>query len=97
MQLIQLLKSPVTVAVLAVFHDLAIVPLAAGDGFPWILYVFFWGKIHGAMPLKADLRRNISKNINIFIYLFIYIYMSTLCRKFKMLMGFIMILVFVFF
>ena len=46
MQLIQLLKSPVTVAVLAVFHDLAIVPLAAGDGFPWIgffVVVWFWG------------------------------------------------------
>ena len=48
MQLIQLLKSPVTVAVLAVFHDLAIVRRLKE-------FRFFWGEKTGAMP-KGDLK-----------------------------------------
>lgn len=56
MQLIQLLKSPVTVAVLAVFHDLAIVRRLKEFLFfvpPWMC-VFFLEKT-GAMP-KGDLK-----------------------------------------
>ena len=48
MQLIQLLKSPVTVAVLAVFHDLAIVRRLKE-------FRFFFGEKTGAMP-KGDLK-----------------------------------------
>ena len=54
MQLIQLLKSPVTVAVLAVFHDLAIVRRLKEFLFFVPLEVFFWEKT-GAMP-KGDLK-----------------------------------------
>ena len=55
MQLIQLLKSPVTVAVLAVFHDLAIVRRLKEFLFFVPLDVCFFGEKTGAMP-KGDLK-----------------------------------------